>query len=129
MRRPSIFPLFWIKEGGFDYALYTNLEEEANFLLLESLRDWNRNGGYTKAIVIETKPRPTIAGSETGEATVDHFVIPRGGNYFTCPDGTYGNAESLRCKRTPGWIEQDPRHQFQGLKPREDFHTVVTRVI
>ncbi|KAF1919627.1 hypothetical protein BDU57DRAFT_422072, partial [Ampelomyces quisqualis] len=57
MRRPSRFPLFWTKEGGFDYALYANLEEEADFFLVESLRDWIREGGYTKAIVTETKLR------------------------------------------------------------------------
>lgn len=129
MRRPSVFPLFWTKESGFNYALYTSLGEEADFVQLKSLRDWIREGGYTKAITIETKTRPTIAGSETGEATVNYFVIPRGGNYFTCPDGTYGTAEPLRCRHTPGWIEQDPQHQLQWIRPKKELHTVVTRVI
>jgi hypothetical protein len=50
MRRPSRFPLFWTKEIGFDHALYTKLEAEADYFLLHDLRDWIRNQHYEEAV-------------------------------------------------------------------------------
>jgi hypothetical protein len=50
MRRPSKFPLFWTKGTGFDYALYTKLEAEADYFLLHDLRDWIQKKLYLDAV-------------------------------------------------------------------------------
>jgi hypothetical protein len=57
MRRPSKFPLFWTKETGFDYALYSKLEAEADYFLLHDLRDWLQKKRYLDAVktIIEVK--------------------------------------------------------------------------
>lgn len=52
MRRPARFPLFWTKENGFDFVLYSKLEAEADYFLLEDLRDWIRRSGFQEAIKI-----------------------------------------------------------------------------
>ncbi|KAI8931442.1 hypothetical protein NX059_011769 [Plenodomus lindquistii] len=57
MRRPSRFPLFWTRQTGFDYALYSKLEAEADHFLLHDLRDWLRKKRYLDAVktIIEVK--------------------------------------------------------------------------
>jgi hypothetical protein len=57
MRRPTKFPLHWSHEHGFDYALYNNIEAEADFFLLHDLRDWVRRKRYHHAVktVVEVR--------------------------------------------------------------------------
>jgi hypothetical protein len=52
VRRPSRFPLFWTKKDRFNYALYSKLEAEADYFMLEGLREWIQNERYSRAIKI-----------------------------------------------------------------------------
>jgi len=52
MRRPSKFPLFWIKDTSFDYSLYNKLEAEVDYFLIHDLRDWLREKRYLDAVKI-----------------------------------------------------------------------------
>ncbi|KAF2645295.1 hypothetical protein P280DRAFT_116575 [Massarina eburnea CBS 473.64] len=53
MRRPTVFPLFWTREKGFDHVLYAKVMAEADFFMLEDLRDWIRGREYMKAVSVE----------------------------------------------------------------------------
>ncbi|KAI8941500.1 hypothetical protein NX059_002717 [Plenodomus lindquistii] len=57
MRRPSRFPLFWTDAAGFDYALYSALEAEANYFGLEALRKWIREARFLDAVKTVTSVR------------------------------------------------------------------------
>jgi hypothetical protein len=54
MRRPTIFPLFWSKSEGFDYALYHRVQTEANVFKVDALQDWIRDKKYLDAIHMHT---------------------------------------------------------------------------
>jgi hypothetical protein len=54
MRRPTIFPLFWSKSEGFDYALYHRVQAEAGVFKVDALHDWIRDKKYLDAIHVHT---------------------------------------------------------------------------
>jgi hypothetical protein len=54
MRRPTIFPLFWSKSEGFDYALYHRVQTEAEVFKVDALHDWIRDKKYLDAIHMHT---------------------------------------------------------------------------
>jgi hypothetical protein len=54
MRRPSIFPLFWSKSEGFDYAQYHRVQTEAEVFKVDALHDWIRDKKYLDAIHVHT---------------------------------------------------------------------------
>jgi hypothetical protein len=54
MRRPSIFPLFWSKSEGFDYALYHRVQTEAEVFKVDALHDWIRGKKYLDTILMHT---------------------------------------------------------------------------
>ncbi|KAH9873080.1 hypothetical protein J1614_005477 [Plenodomus biglobosus] len=62
MRRPSKLTLFWTRQTGFDYALYNNLEAEADHFLLHDLRNWLRKKRYLDAVktILELRVSATI---------------------------------------------------------------------
>jgi hypothetical protein len=70
MRRPSIYPFLWSREKGFDHAMYSRVMAEADFFMLEDLRDWIRMETYRKAVVVRHK-------TEIKPATPYWFDYPR----------------------------------------------------
>ncbi len=50
LRRSSKFPLFWTKESGFDYVMYSKLELEAEFFGLHNLCAFIRKERYLDAV-------------------------------------------------------------------------------
>jgi hypothetical protein len=54
MRRPSVFPLFYNTIQGFDYGLYSRLQEEANYFQIDTLYEWIKEKQYLLAVKIET---------------------------------------------------------------------------
>jgi hypothetical protein len=72
MRCPAKFPLCWTKKHGFDYALYNRLEAEADYFMLEGLRDWIKNERYLEAVtVIHQRVEDKCRNSYTGSADVE----------------------------------------------------------
>jgi hypothetical protein len=105
MRRPSKFPLFWTKNTGFDYALYNNLEAEADYFLLNDLRDWIRQKRYLDAVRI-TIERITLKEyellngrrSERSEADIEvqsFFGSYSGERRYCCPLGIH--SDDTKC--------------------------------
>lgn len=54
MRRPSVYPLFWSKNDGFDYGLYHRVQVEAEHFEMPSLYEWIKNKTYVDAISVHT---------------------------------------------------------------------------
>jgi len=50
MRRPTVFPLLWTREQGFDYVTYNKLLAEADFFGLDDLKNWIKERKYLKAV-------------------------------------------------------------------------------
>jgi len=50
IKRPTVFPLLWTREKGFDYVTYNKLMAEADFFGLDDLKDWIRQKKYMKAV-------------------------------------------------------------------------------
>jgi hypothetical protein len=97
MRRPSRFPLYWTKEKGFDYVLYSKLAVEADFFLLHDLRDWIRKGRYLGAIRTDLRitKEPLLYFSGTcntlqGHPVIENFYGDTGGSGpYRCPLGRH----------------------------------------
>lgn len=70
MRRPSTYPLLWTCEKGFDYVLYNKVMAEADFYMLEELRDWVASKEYENAVKIRHKIEVNPA---TTEAWMDKY--------------------------------------------------------
>jgi hypothetical protein len=81
MRRPSRFPLYWTKQDGFDYVLYSKLEAEADYYMLEALREWIKVKRYLGALrVLQRKETDNNCGypSDGGnmiDAVLQNFVV------------------------------------------------------
>ncbi|PZD34285.1 K-tetra multi-domain protein [Pyrenophora tritici-repentis] len=52
LRRPNTFPLYWTRNDGFDYVLYTRLGAEADYFMLEGLKWWIRRKEYLEAVKV-----------------------------------------------------------------------------
>lgn len=100
MRRPSKFPLFWTKEAGFDYVLYNKLEVEADYFLLQDLRDWIRQKRYLVAVrttvqvivISEADIKRLNKGIYTaGTEVQSYFGSYSGEKRYRCPCGTGAN--------------------------------------
>jgi hypothetical protein len=98
IRRPAKFPLYWTKKDGFDYALYSRLEMEADYFMLEGLRDWIKEKKYLEAIRTTTTTFLTqvdsMIGNPTsdigsGETAVTSLVVDVGGDHYACPTGVH----------------------------------------
>jgi hypothetical protein len=70
MRRPTVYPLLWTREKGFDHAMYSKVMAEADFYMLEELRDWILEKKYLKAVVV-------IHKTEMEAAWEGNWVYPR----------------------------------------------------
>lgn len=92
MRRPSIYPLLWTKEKGFDYVLYSRLEAEADFFLLHDLRDWIRQERYKDAVktVVEVKK---ISEPSYGKTTTEWTEVDGVEWYFD----SFKNVKTYHC--------------------------------
>lgn len=55
IKRPSIYPLLWTREKGFDYVGYNKLLSEAKFLGLEDLEQWILSKRYKEVITTRFK--------------------------------------------------------------------------
>ncbi|KAF2688161.1 hypothetical protein K458DRAFT_239790, partial [Lentithecium fluviatile CBS 122367] len=55
LRRPTVYPLLWDHEKGYDHAMYSRLAAEADFFMVEELRDWIWERRYMEAARVEHK--------------------------------------------------------------------------
>ncbi|CAA9965113.1 BTB 2 domain containing protein [Pyrenophora teres f. maculata] len=108
MRRPNKFPLFWTRQAGFDYELYSRLESEADFFMLEGLRDWIRDKKYEQAVQVEIDLKEQVHfGSAPilwpGSTICRHMVV-KGGLNKECLSGEHrwrceACVRNLHCAR------------------------------
>ncbi|KAJ4368379.1 hypothetical protein N0V83_006736 [Neocucurbitaria cava] len=77
IRRPTVYPLLWTKEQGFDYATYNRLLAEAKFFGLEALRSWIHKQKYLSAIKTSYKiyVSPACTGTWFSSLPADPPVI------------------------------------------------------
>ena len=54
MRRPSVFPVLYTPAAGFDYALYSRLEAEAEHFEIGPLSQWIRDREFERAVKVFT---------------------------------------------------------------------------
>lgn len=55
MRRPSVFPIFYTRDSGFNYDLYNRLEVEAEYFQMPVFHAWLKEKKYLKALVTYSK--------------------------------------------------------------------------
>jgi len=98
MRRPSRFPLYWTKEDGFDYALYSRVEAEADYFMLEGLRDWVKQRKYLQAVgtVLRTSSALNYQ-SLVGDVAIEKYVVRKAGHVL-CPMGWHTDIK-IDCRR------------------------------
>lgn len=123
MRRPSRFPLYWTKKDGFDYALYSRVEAEADYFMLEGLRDWIKQRKYLQAISAVLSTGSAVKYQRLGgDVVIEKYVVRKAG-YPLCPLAFHQNTErecwrSEDCKKSNGsqWIanEQCKRRAPRG---------------
>jgi hypothetical protein len=124
MRRPSRFPLYWTKKDGFDYALYCRVEAEADYFMLEGLRDWIKQRKYLK--VVATVLRTQTAESRQhlkGDVTIEKYIVRKAGSVL-CPFGINhrcsDNDDCRRARANNGLQKRDPTDEV--LVVVTEFH-------
>ncbi|EOA87586.1 hypothetical protein ACJQWK_08769 [Exserohilum turcicum] len=77
MRRPARFPLYWNREEGFDYLLYSKLEAEADYFMLEDLRDWIQEKKYLEVVEMRQVIHENKEAWEhcSGTSYLQHFIL------------------------------------------------------
>jgi hypothetical protein len=74
IRRPAQFPLYWPREDGFDYVLYSKLEAEADYFMLESLRDWIQAERYLGAVMVHRQQVRDNIYSSCADVVLQNFL-------------------------------------------------------
>lgn len=129
MRRPSVFPLFWSKNDGFDYDLYQRLETEAEYFQMECLYQWIKDKRYLGAVTIHANKPQTRDLKDIGPYTMsgttseDWHYVPRVRKTYICPRGIsvhYGNRDG--CGRACREYKGDDDTEYD----EEDYLEVVS---
>jgi hypothetical protein len=115
MRRPSRFPLYWTKKDGFDYALYCRVEAEADYFMLEGLRDWIKQRKYLKVVatVLHTE---TAGGYQRleGDVAIEKYIVRKAGDVL-CPFGSkhdcFYNDDCRSTRANNGLQKSDPKDE------------------
>ncbi|CAN9208891.1 unnamed protein product [Alternaria sp. RS040] len=125
MRRPSRFPLYWNKKDGFDYALYCRVEAEADYFMLEGLRDWIRQAKYLQAVSTTLRTYSTKDYQRLdGDVIVEKYVV-RKTNVVLCPAGIH---ERFRdCQSSEKCSKLIEANGLQMSVPGEELLVVVTK--
>jgi len=124
MRRPSRFPLYWNKKDGFDYALYCRVEAEADYFMLEGLRDWIRQAKYLQA-VLTTLHKYSAKDDQkfAGDVIVEKYVV-RKAAVVLCPAGIHGNRRNCRLDEMCSKLIEANGLQMSG--PEDELIVAVT---
>jgi hypothetical protein len=125
MRRPSRFPLYWNKKDGFDYALYCRVEAEADYFMLEGLRDWIRQAKYLQA-VSTTLHEYSAKDDQTfdGDVIIERYVV-RKATVVLCPAGIHGNRMNCRLDKLCSKLIEANGLQMSG--PEDELIVAVTQ--
>ncbi|KAH6613941.1 hypothetical protein C7974DRAFT_321867, partial [Boeremia exigua] len=129
MRRPSVFPLFWSKDQGFDYDLYQRLQAEAKYFQIDRLHSWIEKKAYLNAITIHTYQPRTMELKDVKHDTMSgcmsenwHYV-PKVHKTYVCPRRIavhYGNQD--RCGKACRLYQGDCDTEYD----EEDYLEVVS---
>ena len=85
MRRPSRFPLYWTRKDGFDYALYSRVEAEADYFMLEGLRDWIKQRKYLKSVITVLHTGSALNyQTMADDVAIEKYVVRKAGHVL-CP--------------------------------------------
>jgi hypothetical protein len=123
MRRPAKFPLFWTKKDGFDYTLYSSLEAEVDYFMLEGLRDWIEEKKYLGAVKITQTHFQTLdmeGWEPSDEVSYTTLINETGSNYFYCPSG-YHVTDSDHCYRSPYCKEYLQEKELVTIVTKTEF--------
>jgi hypothetical protein len=91
MRRPEVFPLFYTKDGGYNYDLYHRLEAEARYFQMNDLHNWIKEKKYLQAVQVRTGLPVTQSmyamapSTYPGNQNEEWHVIPRTKKVYLCP--------------------------------------------
>ncbi|KAJ8118554.1 hypothetical protein OPT61_g488 [Boeremia exigua] len=118
MRRPSIFPLFWAKDRGFDYNLYQRLQAEAGYFKVFTLYQWIMDKRYLDAITIHTHLPQVCELDDISHDTMaaniseERFYTPKVHKTYVCPRGIvvhYGKRDACgrACRDAQGDDDTD----------------------
>jgi hypothetical protein len=115
MRRPSRFPLYWTKKDGFDYALYCRVEAEADYFMLEGLRDWIKQQKYLKVVATVSRTH-NVEGHQylEGDFAIERYIVRKAGDVL-CPFGInhdcFFNGDCKRARANNGLEKSDPKDE------------------
>ena len=125
MRRPSRFPLYWTKEDGFDYALYNSVEADADFFMLEGLRDWIKQRKYLEAVSVVVRTGSAAKEQRLdGDVVIEKYVNRRGG-FILCPLALHQDPEN-GCWRNDKCQKAMTANGLQMSGARDDLLVAVT---
>jgi hypothetical protein len=127
MRRSSRFSLYWNKKDGFDIALYCRVEVEADYFMLEELRDWIRQAKYLQAVLtyLHKYNAKDYRDRERfdGDIIVEKYVV-RKAAVVLCPFGMHGDYRD--CRRDEMCSKSIEANGLQMSVTEDELLVVVT---
>ena len=128
MRRPSRFSLYWTKKDGLDYVLYSKLEAEADYFMLEGLKNWIKDRKYLEAVTIKQRviDRYDLGIHRSGDCEIKHFII-KGALEASCPSGLHPSW-GQDCWRNDCDNRKGPKQQHH-IQAKDVFLTVTTEFV
>jgi hypothetical protein len=124
MRRPSRFPLYWNKKDGFDYALYCRVEAEADYFMLEGLRDWIRQAKYLQAVSTTLRKYSAKDYQRLDSDVIVEKYVVRKTTVVLCPGGIH---ERIRdCQFSEKCSKLIEANGLQMSVPEDELLVAVT---
>ena len=110
--RRGVFPLFYDRSKGHNYALYLNLLEEAKFFQITRLEEWLEKKQYFSALkttysVTEVEGTGELSKERNTDVELEHLPVWSIRKVYICPRGIYvhrgnPNACGRDCRRAQG---------------------------
>ena len=108
--RRGIYPLYWDKSKGHDYAKYLALQAESSYFQIEKLSLWLQEEKYLSAVTISTSvtayegpdnsPDMLNAFKKAADETIEYITHTQTVKKYICPRGIPGHrGEPRRCGR------------------------------
>ncbi|KAF1846512.1 uncharacterized protein K460DRAFT_314010 [Cucurbitaria berberidis CBS 394.84] len=128
LQNDMVYPFFWTKATGFDYALYHRVHQQAEVLEIWDLTDWIQDQKYigaiktiTEEVIEEIRPgQPARSVERQGDVELQQHIVTKVRYFHVCPRGTIthrtqrgipilcGHKCTNRSDYDPGHFEEVP---------------------
>ncbi|KAI4121312.1 MAG: hypothetical protein LQ338_006443 [Usnochroma carphineum] len=117
--RHGVYPLCYNIAKGHDFAMYTAIHKQADYLMLDTLAEWLSKRLYLQAITVETSAHVVededgLSGKHDSDTLVQYHPFWRTKKKYVCPRGIAVHYDNPgRCGRACQQAQGDAGDEYE----------------